>query len=144
MCDMFFNTGEVYPKMEEFKFYNEIIRNLREGQDLTQLDIAKRIGTSQQQYSKYETGGSEFPARVVKVLADYFGMSTDYLLGRTDCKEGVDGLNEMIISDYTIGMLISNVLALSAEGRADAIKYIDLQLLKENFEKSKIKGGSRP
>lgn len=62
----------------------EIIRGLREDRDLKQSDVAAILGTSQQYYSKYETGKYEMPVRCILILADFYGVSTDYLLGRTD------------------------------------------------------------
>lgn len=62
----------------------EIIRGLREDRDLKQSDVAAILGTSQQYYSKYETGKYEMPVRHILILADFYGVSTDYLLaGRT-------------------------------------------------------------
>ena len=52
------------------------IRNFREDKDLTQTEIAKLLGMSQTGYSKYET-----------TLAQFYGVSTDYLLGLTDVQE---------------------------------------------------------
>ena len=66
----------------------EIIRGLREDRDLKQSDVAAILGTSQQYYSKYETGKYEMPVRCILILADFYGVSTDYLLGRTDEPDG--------------------------------------------------------
>ena len=64
------------------KQLNEIIRDLREDHDLKQSDIAGILGTSQQYYSKYEAGKFELPVRFLIKLADYYGVSADYLLGK--------------------------------------------------------------
>ena len=62
------------------------IRNLREDRDLTQTQIAQMLGMSQTGYSKYETGENDIPTAVLIKLADFYGTTTDYLLGRTDEK----------------------------------------------------------
>lgn len=62
------------------------IRDLREDRDLSQTDIAKYLGMSQTGYSKYETGENDIPTQILIKLADYYGTTTDYLLGRTDKK----------------------------------------------------------
>ncbi len=116
---------------------NEIIRGLREDRDLRQSDIAKLIGTTQQHYSRCEKGECEFSARAITVLADYYMVSTDFLFGRTDCQGGVDSLNQSIISDWTTGQLITDVLSLSDTGRRAVIEYISLQKLKETVAKRK-------
>lgn len=109
----------------------ELLRNLREDKDLKQSDIANLLGTTQQQYSKYETGESELPLRALDTLADHYKVSADYLMGRTDCREGAKALNEKVSAEYTVGALISDVLSLDAAGRNAVIDYVSLQNLKK-------------
>lgn len=60
------------------------IRNLREDMDLTQTDLAKVLFISQRTYSYYESGGHDIPTEMLVRLADFFDVSIDYLLERTD------------------------------------------------------------
>ncbi len=60
------------------------IRNLREDKDMTQTHIAKILKMSQTGYSKYETGENDIPTNILIKLADYYDVSIDYLLNRTD------------------------------------------------------------
>lgn len=62
------------------------IRALREDHDMNQTQLAKILGMSQTGYSKYETGENDIPTQILIKLADYYGTSVDYLLGRTDKK----------------------------------------------------------
>lgn len=64
----------------------ERIRNLREDRDLTQDDIAKFLNCTQACYSNYENGRREVPTEVWNMLADFYNVSVDYLLGRTNEK----------------------------------------------------------
>ena len=64
--------------------YQRRLRDLREDHDKTQQDIADILGTSQTMYARYERGANELPLRHLLVLADYYGVSVDYLLGRSD------------------------------------------------------------
>lgn len=64
--------------------YIKRIRDLREDHDKTQQDIADYLGTSQTMYARYERGANELPVRHLIKLADYYGVSTDYVLGRTN------------------------------------------------------------
>ncbi len=64
-------------------YYYPMLRNMREDHDLEQAAIAKLLKTTQQQYSKYELGVQEIPVHHLITLADFYGVSTDYLLGRT-------------------------------------------------------------
>lgn len=60
------------------------IRDLREDRDLSQADIAKVIKTTQQQYSKIETGKADISGEKLILLAKFYQISTDYILGLTD------------------------------------------------------------
>ena len=60
------------------------LREIRKDRDLTQLDIAKILNTSQVQYSRYEMGIRLIPIDKLVSLAKYYYVSTDYLLGLTN------------------------------------------------------------
>ena len=59
------------------------IRDLREDHDLTQKQIADHLLCDQSLYSKYERGERLLPLDLAIRLADYYGVSLDYLTGRT-------------------------------------------------------------
>ena len=59
------------------------IRDLREDCDLNQTQVAKMLQMSQTGYSKYETGENDIPTAVLIKLADFYGVSIDYLLDQT-------------------------------------------------------------
>lgn len=56
--------------------------DLREDFDKTQKEIAVLLGIDQRVYSNYETGKREIPVRHLIVLADYYGTTIDYIVGR--------------------------------------------------------------
>lgn len=60
------------------------IRDLREDKDLSQKKVASMLGMSQTGYSKYETGENDLPTSILIKLADFYDVSIDYLLNRTD------------------------------------------------------------
>ena len=60
------------------------LRGIREDRDIKQKDIAKYLHVSQNTYSQYETGVISLTAEVLIKLADYYNVSTDYLLDRTN------------------------------------------------------------
>ena len=60
------------------------IRDLREDADLTQKQVAQYLKMSQTGYSKYETGENDIPTAIWECLSDFYGVSVDYLMGRTD------------------------------------------------------------
>lgn len=61
----------------------ENIRALREQNHLTQTQIAQKLHMAQNTYSQYETGKIEWTAPLLILLASYYGVSVDYLLGFT-------------------------------------------------------------
>lgn len=58
------------------------IRALREDRDLKQRELAMILGVAQNTYSQYENGVIEWTAPLLIKLAEYYGVSVDYLLGR--------------------------------------------------------------
>ena len=72
-------------RYEIMKFEN--IRNLRIDNGYTQKQIAQQLGISQNTYSQYEVGILNYPVDALLILADFYGVSVDYLLGRTNRKE---------------------------------------------------------
>lgn len=64
------------------KFKN--LRSIREDRDIRQKDIAKYLNISQNTYSQYETGVISLTAEVLIKLAEYYNVSIDYLLDRTN------------------------------------------------------------
>ncbi|MPN17364.1 hypothetical protein SDC9_164717 [bioreactor metagenome] len=62
------------------------LRDLREDHDLSQKDIAELLSVSQATYSRYESGILDIPSISLIKLADFYKVSVDYLLGRTDTK----------------------------------------------------------
>ena len=59
------------------------IRNLREDHDYRQRQLADILHVSQNTYSQYENGVIELTAEKLLLLADFYNVSVDYLLGRT-------------------------------------------------------------
>lgn len=62
------------------------IRDLREDADLTQAQVGAAINVPQRTYAYYESGERMIPPQVLCALADFYQVSVDYLLGRTDKK----------------------------------------------------------
>lgn len=62
------------------------IRDLREDADKTQTEVARYLGTTAQYYGQYEKGEREMPISRAIMLADFYHVSLDYLVGRTDMK----------------------------------------------------------
>ena len=60
------------------------IRILREDKDLRQIDVSEATGIDQKTLSNYETGKTNPDSHSIIALADFFNVTTDYLLGYAD------------------------------------------------------------
>ncbi len=67
--------------------YRMRIRDLREDRDLPQKVLAEYLQIHQTTYSDYELGRVNTPVAALHKLADFYGVSVDYLLGRTNVKK---------------------------------------------------------
>ena len=63
------------------------LRELREDNSMSQAEMAKLLGCSQQTYSRYEYHNTEIPLKSLIFLADYYDTSVDFLLGITNHNE---------------------------------------------------------
>ena len=64
----------------------ERIRALREDADLTQQKVGDAINVPQRTYAYYESGQRMVPPEVLCALAEFYQVSVDYILGRTNIK----------------------------------------------------------
>lgn len=60
------------------------VRDLREDRDLTQRDIAQILNMQLTVYQRYERGERELPLWAAIRLADFYHVTLDYLVGRTN------------------------------------------------------------
>lgn len=72
-------------KKERIKIYHRI-RDLREDADLTQTELSKKLNISQRAYSHYENGTRDIPTNILISIADFYDVSVDYILERTNHK----------------------------------------------------------
>ena len=77
------------------------IKDIRTRRNLTQADVAAAIGVSTVVYSRYETGKRQPSTEILLQLADLFGVTVDYLLGRKDIEDST-------LSDYELHLLIAS------------------------------------
>lgn len=79
------------------------IKSLREKRGLIQEILAAELGITQQTLSRYEGDVAFIKVDVLKKLAEYFNVTTDYLLGMSDMKRDLTGqlkVNEVVDSQY--------------------------------------------
>lgn len=64
--------------------FGERLRQIREGQGLTQKEFAEKIGSTERGIRRYESGDREPAFRVILSILDNIDVDANYLLGRTD------------------------------------------------------------
>lgn len=64
--------------------FGTILKNLRLEKNITQKDLAKHLGVSDRSVGYYETGQRTPPPDILEKIADYFNVTVDFLLGRTE------------------------------------------------------------
>ncbi|USF25593.1 hypothetical protein N510_000505 [Firmicutes bacterium ASF500] len=62
--------------------FGKRLKALREEKGLKQREMAEIMGITDRQYQRYEYGMINVPATTLNFFADFFGVTTDYLLGR--------------------------------------------------------------
>jgi transcriptional regulator with XRE-family HTH domain len=79
--------------------FGECLTQLRKEFGMTQDELAKELGITRGSLSMYETD-KRFPDKdILKSIADFFSVSTDYLLGRTEFRTPADRISEAIGTD---------------------------------------------
>ncbi|MBR6688760.1 MAG: helix-turn-helix domain-containing protein [Clostridia bacterium] len=70
------------------------LKELRLEKNKLQSDIGKILGVSDRAVGNYETGKRDMSPETIIILANYFNVSTDYLLGRTDIRNNVNNIDD--------------------------------------------------
>ena len=63
------------------------LRALRKSKSLTQKQVGEAVGIAERNYRRYEAGTTDPQTSVTAAIAEYFGVSIDYLVGRTENPE---------------------------------------------------------
>lgn len=111
----------------------EILAELRKDKHLLQKDLADFLSISIGTVSNYETGAHEPDFETLCKLADFFQVSTDYLLGRTDLPYDVKKLSEPVRNGITISDITHTLLNMSQENLDSVLEYMELLTYKNKM-----------
>lgn len=100
------------------------LSELRQDKQERQKDIADLLHVSPGSISNYETGTHLPTVDALSELATHFGVTTDFLLGRTNCRISVDTLNKPFFGKTTFGELIEQLSELPPEKRQLILELI--------------------
>lgn len=120
--------------------FGQTLAKLRIEKEIYQKELASYLNVSIGTVSNYEKG-VHFPDLITLCkLADYFGVTTDYLLNRTSYRYNPETLNRAIAMDYTIADLINTTLELKPADVCHLIDYLELLRLRSSMEPNKDSG----
>ena len=114
--------------------FGEILTSLREERGIYQKELAAILKVSVGTVSNYENN-IHFPDQEALLqLADYFGVTVDYLLGRTSYRYSLDTLNEEYAPGMTVAELVDTIQHFSPQNMASFLDYIELLQLRQKAE----------
>lgn len=114
--------------------FGEILTSLREERGIYQKELAAILKVSVGTVSNYENN-IHFPDQEALLqLADYFGVTVDYLLERTSYRYSLDTLNEEYAPGMTVAELVDIVQHFSPQNTASFLDYIELLQLRQKAE----------
>nr|WP_025908623.1 helix-turn-helix transcriptional regulator [Priestia flexa] len=89
--------------------FGKRLATLRKEKGISQYEFADRIGFSRGQVANYEQGKREPDYETLQKIADFFNVSTDYLLGRTDNPDLIEEKNEESLLDPELGVFFKEI-----------------------------------
>ena len=128
--------------------FAERFSQLRIDNDVKQKELARMLNLSVASISHYETGVNFPDLKSLVEIANFFDVSLDYLVGRTDYKHEIDydATLKLTKGNITYRALLNKIMLLNLESRDDLLKYLNLLLTaQEALSKSSIiKNGNSP
>ncbi|HEY5584338.1 MAG TPA: helix-turn-helix transcriptional regulator [Ruminiclostridium sp.] len=123
--------------------FGDIIEEIRQDKGLYQKDLAKILNVSVATISHYESNINMPDIETICLLADYFGVSVDYILGRTTLKMDWNTFKRSVkLSDgtyTTMDKVMTTFLKLSDESQTEVIKLMELFKMKDDKRHIKLK-----
>lgn len=102
----------------------ETLENLRKEKGLGQKQLAARLNLSVGTVSNYENGVHSPDLLTLCKLAQFFGVTTDYLLGRTEYRCPPEVLDRYVTTDYTAQDIVNTVLSLDKGTQLSIINFV--------------------
>lgn len=117
--------------------FGQLLAVLREEKGIPQKELASQLNISISTVSNYENGVHCPDFNMLCRIADYFGVTTDYLLGRTKYPYDLAKLNQVLSKDYTIIDLINTTLSLPSRDVSALLEYVELLKLRQTSDSSR-------
>ncbi len=115
--------------------FGELLAKLRKENGILQKELATYLNVTVATISNYEKGVHSPDYETLVKLADFFDVSTDYLLQRTNYRASIDTLNKRLFIDYTVSDLLNAILELDENNMVALKDYYELLLLRSSMKK---------
>lgn len=102
----------------------ETLANLRKEKGLGQKQLAALLNMSVSTISNYENGVHFPDLLTLGKLAQFFDVTTDYLLGRTEYRCPPEAMSRYITTDYTVQDMVNTVLSLDSVSQVSVVNYV--------------------
>lgn len=119
--------------------FGELLAMLRKERGILQKELATYLNVTVATISNYEKGVHAPDYETLVKLADFFDVSTDYLLQRTEYKSSISTLNQKLIVNYTVSELVNAILQLDQSSMAALLDYYELLVLRNSMNEAKQK-----
>ncbi len=119
---------------------SERLKLLRNEKDLSQRELANILNISNGTIAMYETNKRQPDNDTLSKIADFFNVSIDYLLGKTDIKkpQNIDEKYSVLLNDEELAEALEELMDLSDNDKKEIIDYIKFKKNKENELNKKI------
>lgn len=119
----------------------EILAMLRRERNLGQKELAAYLNLSTGTISNYENGVHSPDLDTLCRLADFFGVTTDYLLNRTELRYDLKKMNQHVSREYTLSEVMDIILACNAGSINHLMEYALFLKSKQNEQNTMHKPG---
>jgi len=117
--------------------FGEFLAKLRKERGYLQKEVAAYLHMSVSAISNYEKGVHTPDLNTLVKLADFYDVSTDYLLQRTQYKASINTLNKRLSAEYTLSDLMNTTLELDRHNTDALLDYFELLAMRNAIEHPK-------
>lgn len=130
-------TNNTDPVTENNMEFGKLLAKLRKEKGVLQKEVATYLNMTVATVSNYEKGVHMPDLNTLIMLADFFDVSTDYLLQRTNYKSSISTLNRPLSGEYTVSDLLNTVVELDSHNTQALLDYYELLMLRNSIKRVK-------
>ena len=123
--------------MEKTMEFGEFLAKLRKERGILQKELAAYLNMTVATVSNYEKGVHTPDIKTLIKLADFYDVSTDYLLQRTNYKANISTLNTQLSPEYTLSDLMNTTLELDRHNTDALLDYYELLTMRNAIKHPK-------